>query len=169
MAGDVADAAARADAALLDGSDSAATLDRCCDAARRAEHSAPVSLTPAAKRLLAERCAMSVRLLESLASSWSTAGADGVAFALSLNTEPGGAATDGEWALIETTLAKLARQALADDGVRIRISDRWLTVVGAKRRIVAATGERWLVVEKCHGTWRVTGSAPLDELAGLCR
>lgn len=106
---------------------------------------------------------MPKRFVEALAASWIVGGVEAVAVAVALNAK-----VNGHWPLIDPTLVQLARQQLAEEGVRIRVAQRWLTVVGKQRRIIVDDDGRWWRVDKLGDTWRVAGTAELDDLAGLC-
>lgn len=168
---DVKDAAERAASALLDGTTTFTTLDIYCDAARLAvsetrdgsSERGRSSRREVRQASLAARLRMPKRFVEALAASWIVGGVEAVAVAVALNAK-----VNGHWPLIDPTLVQLARQQLAEEGVRIRVAQRWLTVVGKQRRIIVDDDGRWWRVDTQGDTWRVAGTAELDDLAGLC-
>ncbi len=170
IAADIADAARRAALNLAEGKPTHTSITPLADAARRAASAA----SGAERAAIAQQMKVTVARLDALAASWINAGHDGVRVADALNGVP-----LADWPTIDPVLRDVARQVLADSGVKVRSSPAWFELTGSKVRIIFdptpidasdqprfSTGSWFAVAQR--GRYRhVLGSAPLEEIAEL--
>lgn len=148
------DAAERA-AALLAGGESCLQLDHDADLARRAARAADHGGDRAIERL-ARGAGMHPADVAGLASTWTEAGADGVAVLR------GQRPTAPDEALIA------AREALHEVGWTTRTDrDGDLTVLASPARLRWGPGDQWYRLERQHDLWAVVAPPDADAVALL--